>query len=113
MFTETLLEYEGLPNEDSWTMKLEKTVHDLQEAMVDFDYNFACVKTRELDESSSIVITRCKSDTYSYMNHEKHVTMCERVDDDTVVGEEGGLSSTLALPLETFSLEYCERTHAR
>ena len=25
----------------------------------------------------------------------------------------GGLSSTLALPLETFSLEYCERTHAR
>ena len=64
-------------------------MHDLQEAMVDFDYNFACVKTRELDESSSIVITRSKSDAYSYMNHEKHVTMCERVDDDTVVGEEG------------------------
>ena len=43
----------------------------------------------------------------------KHVTMCERVDDDTVVGEEEGLSSTLDVPLETFSLEYCGRTHAR
>ena len=107
------MEYEGLPNEDSWTMKREKTVHNLQETMVDFDFHLACVKTRELDESSSIVITRCKSDAYSYMNHEKHVTMCERVDDDTVVGEEEGLSSTLDLPLETFSLEYCGRTHAR